>query len=66
MQKLIKEQVSMHVHVVKILLLLFFLLQVGCTALTSKVNSKKLSCEEEVKPKSLEYLEQQYRCTTSK
>lgn len=56
----------MRSNIVKILLSLIFLFQMGCTALKSNVNSKKFSCEEEVKPKSLEYLEQQYRCTTTK
>jgi len=39
----------------------------GCTSLTlekEKPSKRKLSCEEEAKPKSLQYLEQQYRCTS--
>jgi len=39
----------------------------GCTSLTlekEKPNKRKLSCEENAKPKSLEFLEQQYRCTS--
>ena len=56
----------MGLNIVRILLSIFFLLQMGCTTLTPKVNSKKFSCEEEVNPRSLEYLEQQYRCTRDK
>ena len=29
-----------------------------------KLSKRKLSCEEDAKPKSLQYLEQQYRCTS--
>jgi len=29
-----------------------------------KPSTRKLSCEEEAEPKSLQYLEQQYRCTS--
>jgi len=29
-----------------------------------KPSIRKLSCEEKAKPKSLQYLEQQYRCTS--
>jgi len=29
-----------------------------------KPSKRKLSCEEEAEPKSLQYLEQQYRCTS--
>jgi len=44
----------------------------GCSSLIlkkeilkNKKDTKKiLSCEEEAKPKSLQYLEQQYRCTS--
>ena len=40
----------------------------GCTSLMLKdeePSKRTLSCEETAKPKSLLYLEQQYRCTTS-
>jgi len=44
----------------------------GCSSLIlkkeilekEKPNKRKLSCEENAKPKSLEFLEQQYRCTS--
>jgi len=39
----------------------------GCTSLNLEKENhmkRKVSCEEETKPKSLEYLEQQYRCTS--
>jgi hypothetical protein len=39
----------------------------GCSSLILKEEQQskgKLSCEEKAKPKSLLYLEQQYRCTT--
>ncbi len=63
MQKSIKEQVNMNLNIFKILLSIFFLLQLGCTAPTRiVVKSKKNLCKEEVNPKSLDYLEQQYRC----
>ena len=63
MQKSIKEQVNMNLNIFKILLSIFFLLQLGCTAPTrTVVKSKNFLCEEEVNPKSLDYLEQQYRC----
>lgn len=65
MQKLIKEQVNMSLNIVKVFLSLLFLLQVGCSTLTPAVKSEKFSCEEEAPPKSLEFLEQQYRCTSS-
>lgn len=66
MQKLINEQDRMSIDIVKISLLIFSLFQIGCTTFKSNVSTKKFSCEEDVKPKSLQYLEQQYRCTTSK
>jgi len=39
----------------------------GCSSLSLEKENhmkRKVSCEEEAKPKSLEYLEQQYRCTS--
>jgi len=39
----------------------------GCSSLIlekEKPRKRKLSCEEDAKPKSLQYLEQQYRCTS--
>lgn len=49
------------------LLGLMLLFQVGCTSLHGvKKESREvlLSCEESAMPKSLEYLEQRYRCTS--
>ena len=48
------------------IMVLVFLLQSGCTGLQIKKvnNEKKLSCEEEAEPKSLQYIEQQYRCSS--
>lgn len=66
MKKSIKEQVKMNLNIVKILLSIYFLLQVGCTTLRPTLNSKNVLCDEEVNSKSLEYLEQQYRCTKGK
>ncbi len=46
-----------------IILLLLILLLSGCTVIEmKKSNRENLSCREEVQPKSLQYLEQQYRC----
>jgi len=44
----------------------------GCSSLIlnkevaqkERISERKLSCEEKAKPKSLQYLEQQYRCTS--
>ena len=53
----------------KILLLAPIIIFNGCSLLTVKqpikVEEKKLSCEEEAEPKSLQFLEQQYRCTSN-
>jgi len=43
----------------------------GCThpkstILAKKIDNKQLSCSQEAKPKSLQFLEQQYRCTSEK
>ena len=67
MQKLIKKRVNMNSKTVKIFILMILMFQVGCTSIPKKVDlkSEKKSCDEEVQPKSLEYLEQQYRCTRS-
>jgi len=48
------------------MIVLLFVLQSGCAKLQPEVSKgeRKLSCEEKAKPKSLEYLEQQYRCTS--
>ena len=53
-------------------LLLILLVLSGCTRLkfsnsnsNSNVSERQLSsCEEEAEPKSLQFLEQQYRCTS--
>ena len=52
---------------ISILLFFYFLLFGGCSSLILKKeqsSQRKLSCEEKAKPKSLLYLDQQYRCTT--
>jgi len=71
MKKSIKEQDKMNKARVEILLILTAgLFQSGCSLLKTPKNIQKdtkiFSCEEEAKPKSLQYLEQQYRCTTNK
>ena len=53
----------------KMYIILFFSMALfgGCSSLMLKdehSSTRKLSCEEKAKPKSLLYLEQQYRCTT--
>ena len=41
----------------------------GCSLLSAnqsvKIEEKKLSCEEEAEPKSLQLIEQQYRCRSN-
>jgi len=66
MQKSIKEQDKMRRYKLGVLFILFSLLQVGCSTLSVPKSNKIFSCEEEVVPKSLQYIEQQYRCTTNK
>ena len=46
--------------------LITLLFQVGCTVPKIKKESMQelLSCEEKAEPKSLQYLEQRYRCTS--
>jgi hypothetical protein len=46
------------------MVVLLCLLQSGCTAvhMQKSNDSKQFSCEDEATPKSLQYLEQQYRC----
>ena len=55
----------------KRVLFLFIVLYMstGCSrvqhvVLSSSVDSKLLSCDKKAKPKSLQFLEQQYRCTS--
>ena len=36
----------------------------GCTKQVTISNTSQLSCTQEAKPKSLQFLEQQYRCTS--
>jgi hypothetical protein len=64
MQKSIKGQGKRRMLSMKSMMILLFLLQSGCTAVqVQKSNDREnFSCEEEVTPKSLQYLEQQYRC----
>lgn len=61
MQKLIKGQIKM-----RIVLLLLLFLYMGCSSarLNSSVNTEVLSCSQKAEPKSLQYLEQQYRCSS--
>ena len=54
----------------KIITPIFFitlLFQVGCSRVTPQQEKKTelLSCEERAEPKSLQYLEQQYRCAST-
>ncbi len=52
---------------VYIIFLFYVIVFGGCSSLVLKEKSstrRPLSCEEKAKPKSLLYLEQQYRCTT--
>jgi len=67
MQKLIKRQVSV---IKKISILFIFLFYTGCTTL--KFNQEReqafkekelFSCEKKAKAKSLQFLEQKYRCS---
>ena len=50
-----------------IILFCYIALFGGCSSLIlkkDKLSKRQLSCEEEAQPKSLQYLEQQYRCTS--
>ena len=64
MQRLIKGLVSnLRIYII---LFLYVTLFGGCSSLMLKENQQSkriLSCEEKAQPKSLLYLEQQYRCT---
>ncbi len=40
------------------------ILYTGCTKQVTISNTSQLSCTQEAKPKSLQFLEQQYRCTS--
>ena len=54
----------------KILFILSIILYTGCTKqvtiLTNSNDISQLSCSQEAKPKSLQFLEQRYRCTSQK
>jgi len=51
----------------KLLILIMIIFYTGCSHLNSLIPIKEenlLSCEEKAKPKSLQFLEQQYRCSS--
>ncbi len=51
----------------KVLMLIMIVFYTGCSKLNPLMPIKEkslLSCEEKAKPKSLQFLEQQYRCTS--
>jgi hypothetical protein len=61
----------------KVVIISFLLLYTGCSfkvtssgieqiELTEEVKPKKFPCEKKAKAKSLQFLEQQYRCTSHK
>ena len=52
--------------VIRSILLTTLLFQIGCTVHKVKKEpiQELLSCEEKAEPKSLQYLEQRYRCTS--
>ena len=50
----------------KILCMIIILIYTGCskTPKTSEISYNQFSCTQKAKPKSLQFLEQQYRCTS--
>lgn len=52
--------------VVRISIVFVVLFSIGCSSVQPEHTQEKLSCEEKAKPKSLQYIEQQYRCTAKK
>lgn len=56
------------VYMIKILIIFIFL-YTGCSRIEGVVlsvseDNKQFSCSQKAKPKSLQFLEQQYRCTS--
>ena len=64
MMRLIKEQSNRKIIILKGILWISLLFFTGCSSLKTGINleEKTLSCSEKAEKKSLQYLEQQYRC----